>query len=145
MAAALSRLGSETVESSISRSSSPFPIESLQDMGDAALMELKEQTRYTVIIIFARQFSAQCQHEYSSYFSKQSDTLSKEIEMFEKFLKRLDPKDMQLKSKHQWRHCVGVTVYAHTVAEDVLFSPNFVSCAGSSFFSDGLENAKKEK
>ena len=46
MAAALSRLGSETVESSISRSSSPFPIESLQDMGDAALMELKEQTRY---------------------------------------------------------------------------------------------------
>lgn len=46
MAAALSRLGSETVESSISRSSSPFPIDSLQDMGDATLLELKEQTRY---------------------------------------------------------------------------------------------------
>lgn len=45
-AAGLSRLGSETVESSNSRSSSPFPIESLQDMGDAALLELKEQARY---------------------------------------------------------------------------------------------------
>ena len=45
-AANLSRLGSETVESSNSRSSSPFPIESLQDMGDAALLELKEQARY---------------------------------------------------------------------------------------------------
>ena len=101
MAAALSRLGSETVESSISRSSSPFPIESLQDMGDAALMELKEQTRYS-----RDDLVVSVKHEYSSYFSKQSDTLSKEIEMFEKFLKRLDPKDMQLKSKHQWCHCV---------------------------------------
>ena len=45
MAAAVSRLGSETVESSISRSSSPFPIDSLQDMGVAALLELKEQAR----------------------------------------------------------------------------------------------------
>ena len=33
--------------------------------------------------------------------SKQNDTLSKEIEMFEKFLKRLDPKDVQLKGIKQ--------------------------------------------
>ncbi len=33
------------------------------------------------------------------FHSKASDTLNKEIEMFEKFLKRLDPKDVQFKGK----------------------------------------------
>ena len=35
----------ESVESLISRNSSPFPIDSLQDMGDTALIKLKEQAR----------------------------------------------------------------------------------------------------
>jgi hypothetical protein len=77
-------------------------------------------------------------HEYSSYFSKQNDTVSKEIEMFEKFLKRLDPKDIQLKSKYQSFNDV------HTYRKKNFIPLNSVSCTGSAVFSDGLENAEEE-
>lgn len=43
--AAVSRLASDTVESSFSSSSSTVPIDSIQDMSDAALLELRDQTR----------------------------------------------------------------------------------------------------
>ena len=36
---------------------------------------------------------------YDLFCSGQIETMSKEIDMFEKFLKRLDPKDIQLKGK----------------------------------------------
>ena len=43
--AAVSRHESETVESTFSASSSTIPMDSLQDMSDAALVDLREQAR----------------------------------------------------------------------------------------------------
>lgn len=47
--AAVSRLASDTVESSFSSSSSTVPVESLQDMSDADLLSLRDQTRFVCL------------------------------------------------------------------------------------------------
>ena len=43
--ATVSRHASETVESTYSNSSSTVPLDSLQDMSDAALLEVRDQAR----------------------------------------------------------------------------------------------------
>ncbi|XP_003389251.1 PREDICTED: coiled-coil domain-containing protein 113-like [Amphimedon queenslandica] len=72
MAASLSRTVSEVSGSLVSDSSNPVPPESLLEMETDQIKQLLEQTEHT------------CKF------------LEKEVNMFEKFIKRLDPKDMMV-------------------------------------------------
>lgn len=71
MAACLSRTTSEVSGSIVSDTSIPIPPESLLDMEDEPIRQLIEQAELAY------------------------QTVEKEVNMFEKYLKRLDPKDIQ--------------------------------------------------
>ena len=98
--ATVSRHASDTVESTFSSSSSTVPLDSLQDMSDAALLDVRDQARFVdTLCVIAVACHSTISSNNALFHSKQIESMSKEIDMFEKFLKRLDPKDVQLKGE----------------------------------------------